>query len=156
MQYPEGMSTTELNDIFWFDFDHIAEVLGYDSEDDMDRKRSDAYIDDDDLIDYCADWFQSFLSDLCMKCKTPGDDQEDSQSLMISIAENLFDFEGDGPDGYYPEARWQQAYNYLAQQKEDNDIYCALFEDDRGEYETDGEIPSKEDFRELMMDQHGS
>ena len=29
--YPEGMSETELNDIFWFEDDLIAEWLGYDS-----------------------------------------------------------------------------------------------------------------------------
>lgn len=29
--YPEGISETDLNDIFWFEDDLIAEWLGYDS-----------------------------------------------------------------------------------------------------------------------------
>lgn len=29
--YPEGLSETEINDIFWFEEDFIAEVLGYQS-----------------------------------------------------------------------------------------------------------------------------
>jgi hypothetical protein len=156
MEYPDGMSDGELNDLFWFDFDHIAEMLGYDSEEDMDKKRAEGYIDDDELVDYCADWFQSFLSGLYAKCQLQGDEQEGAQALMENISENLFGLELDEPDEDYPEPRWKQAYDYLVQQTDDQDIYDALFEDDRGEYETDGEIPSKEDFRELMMDQHGS
>lgn len=27
--YPEGLTSTELNDIFWFDSDWIAEIVGY-------------------------------------------------------------------------------------------------------------------------------
>lgn len=30
--YPEGITDTQLNDIFWFDFDTLAEWLGYESE----------------------------------------------------------------------------------------------------------------------------
>ena len=26
--YPEGMEETQLNDLFWFDFDFIAEIIG--------------------------------------------------------------------------------------------------------------------------------
>ena len=33
--YPEGMSETELNDLFWFEDDLIAEWLGYDSFDEI-------------------------------------------------------------------------------------------------------------------------
>lgn len=29
--YPDGMSETEINDIFWFEEDTIADWLGYDS-----------------------------------------------------------------------------------------------------------------------------
>ena len=36
---PEGMSETELNDFFWFEDDFIANLLGYDSfEDIMNRQ----------------------------------------------------------------------------------------------------------------------
>jgi hypothetical protein len=29
MDYPEGMSDTQINDLFWFDEDYIATLLGY-------------------------------------------------------------------------------------------------------------------------------
>ena len=32
--YPEGMSETEINDLFWFDFDTIKEWLGITDEED--------------------------------------------------------------------------------------------------------------------------
>lgn len=36
--YPDGMTETELNDLFWFDDDFIAELLGYnDFEEIMNR-----------------------------------------------------------------------------------------------------------------------
>lgn len=33
--YPEGMSDTEINDLFWFDADTIAEWLGYENFDEI-------------------------------------------------------------------------------------------------------------------------
>lgn len=33
--YPDGMNDTELNDLFWFDEDTIAEWLGYGSFDEI-------------------------------------------------------------------------------------------------------------------------
>jgi hypothetical protein len=37
--YPEGMSETQINDIFWFEDDWIAETLGYnDFEEIMNRE----------------------------------------------------------------------------------------------------------------------
>lgn len=37
--YPEGMSETQINDIFWFEDDWIAEILGYnDFEEIMNRE----------------------------------------------------------------------------------------------------------------------
>ena len=38
--YPEGLSETELNDLFWFEDDMIAEWLGYDSFEDLISERS--------------------------------------------------------------------------------------------------------------------
>ena len=37
--YPEGIEDTQINDIFWFDFDFIAQTLGYDDEDDFYKER---------------------------------------------------------------------------------------------------------------------
>lgn len=38
--YPEGMTDTELNDIFWFETETIAQMLGYDNFDEI-RNRED-------------------------------------------------------------------------------------------------------------------
>lgn len=34
--YPEGMTDTEINDLFWFDFEYVCELAGleYDAEND--------------------------------------------------------------------------------------------------------------------------
>ena len=34
--YPDGMTDTEINDLFWFDFDYVCELIGleYDKEKD--------------------------------------------------------------------------------------------------------------------------
>lgn len=35
MLYPEGMTDTQVNDLFWFEEDFIASLLGYDSFDEL-------------------------------------------------------------------------------------------------------------------------
>lgn len=37
--YPDGMTETDVNDFFWFEDDTIAEILGYDSWEDLEEKR---------------------------------------------------------------------------------------------------------------------
>ena len=34
--YPDGMTDTEINDLFWFDFDYVCDLIGleYDAEND--------------------------------------------------------------------------------------------------------------------------
>ena len=32
---PNGLTATEINDLFWFDVDYIASVLGYENEDEL-------------------------------------------------------------------------------------------------------------------------
>ena len=34
--YPEGMTDTEINDLFWFDFEYVCDLIGleYDAEND--------------------------------------------------------------------------------------------------------------------------
>lgn len=39
--YPDGMSDTEINDIFWFEEDLIAEMLGYDDFEELMNDRED-------------------------------------------------------------------------------------------------------------------
>jgi hypothetical protein len=38
--YPDGMTETQLNDLFWFDTDVIAEWLGYDDFESLINERS--------------------------------------------------------------------------------------------------------------------
>lgn len=37
--YPEGLEDVQINDIFWFDFDFIAQLLGYDDEEEFRKER---------------------------------------------------------------------------------------------------------------------
>ena len=37
--YPEGLEDTQINDIFWFDFDFIAQLLGYEDEEEFRKER---------------------------------------------------------------------------------------------------------------------
>lgn len=43
--YPEGVTETTLNDMFWFESDFIANLLGYDSWEEYENKDND---DDED------------------------------------------------------------------------------------------------------------
>lgn len=36
--YPDGIEETELNDLFRFDIDEVAKILGYDDFDDLKRR----------------------------------------------------------------------------------------------------------------------
>lgn len=51
--YPDGTEDSTLNDLFWFDFDSIAEWLGYKDEEDMDLKRDPHY--EPAECDYCGE-----------------------------------------------------------------------------------------------------
>lgn len=37
--YPDGMDETELNDLFWFEFDFVAQLLGYTDEEEFNEQR---------------------------------------------------------------------------------------------------------------------
>lgn len=39
-EYPEGMDETQINDIFWFDFDWVAQMIGYEDEEDFYNQRN--------------------------------------------------------------------------------------------------------------------
>jgi hypothetical protein len=154
--YPDGMSSTQLNDLFWFDFDMIAQFLGYDSESDMDFKRDPNYIEDDYLEDYVVDWFKKFLDDLYVKC-TSGDEkhQNDARWNLRSIAENLFGLENEYKENDDDNKwLWCDYYKRLMEYiKPENcsDIFETLFDDDNGYIELDGVIPKKNDFRKQIM-----
>lgn len=47
----EGWTDTDINDFFWFDFDTLAQHLGYENEEDFDRKRDPDYVDAEDIVE---------------------------------------------------------------------------------------------------------
>lgn len=154
MLYPDGMDSTTINDLFWFEFDWIVKFLGYENEADFDRKRDPFFVDDDELEDYVEEWFRKFL------VKPTSHKNVD---FIVNIYENLFDgdwrelaetpSENEETEGdVIPMWAGRRAYKYLMGVGA-TELMESLFDDDRGEYETDGEIPSKENFRELIMDQ---
>ena len=79
--YPDGMTDDELNDLFWFDFDTIAQWLGYKSEqhyfcgaakdsDEMyDVLKEHGYTDlnDDALVEWCEEeWEPNWTEEKCL------------------------------------------------------------------------------------------
>ncbi len=141
----ETWTDTAINDFFWFEFDILAQHLGYKDEADFDRQHDPNYIDDDVLMDYCDEWFHTFIDEL----KNKGD--EESYNLLGSIAYECFDYYSeveDNPD--YGEDN----YDFLSEIHDNQAIFDSLFVDDAGEIATDGVIPSLEDFRSLIMAQN--
>ena len=49
--YPDGTDETTINDIFWFEDDWIAGILGYDSWEDLLKKRDPDYVDPEERKD---------------------------------------------------------------------------------------------------------
>lgn len=135
----DGWTATTINDMFWFEFDTLAQHLGYKDEEDFDRHHDPDYIDDDELKGKIDNWFQKFL------------DKAKDEELIINIAVNLFDYDGELDGGSPYSNDFFNCINFLRHQHDEDALYEALFEDDRGEYETDGVIPTWEDFRDDMM-----
>ena len=46
--YPDGCDETTINDIFWFEEDWIAQMLGYNDWEDLQKKRDPEYVDPDE------------------------------------------------------------------------------------------------------------
>lgn len=151
--YPDGMEDTQINDWFWFEFDTIAQMLGYESEEDMERKRDPYYVDDDDLENYVESWFKEFMTKL---------KNEHKWKEIISVYENLFyGYEevaeeeyrekSEDPNKFTVAKYAKTAYDIIIREIPENDLMELLFEDDNGEYQTDGIIPNKEKFRDEII-----
>lgn len=150
--YPEGMTDTEINDFFWFDFDTIVQYLGYDNEEDFDRKHDPNYIDDDELEDYVEDWFYDFLDVVKDNEGTDalifiydeifGEDIEDlcNNDEERTVLKNLED---------YPQWLGERAYKFMVSINSDT-LMSELFEDDKG-HDILKNFPTKEQFRDEMM-----
>lgn len=101
--YPDGMTDTQLNDIFWFDFDSLAQACGYENEehyfygaakdeDEMSELLREHFPDaDEDAVDEwcnnewdknrtkgtCFEQFESWYAQYC-EDNEDADDGEDS------------------------------------------------------------------------------
>jgi len=75
--FPEGMTDVEVNDMFWFDFDTIAQWLGYEDE-----AHFDANVREDD-VDEAEEWLDS-LSD------------EDEMVTIADLDINRISYDEDG------------------------------------------------------------
>lgn len=139
----EGWTDTDINDMFWFEFDTLAQYLGYKDEEDFDRKRDPNYIDDDDLVDYCDEWFHEIIDGL----KAQGD--EKSYNLLGDIAYECFDYYSEVEEN--PEYG-EDNYDFLSEIHDNQTIFDALFTDNIGNTVACEVIPTLEDFRDEIMD----
>lgn len=150
----DGWTDTAINNMFWFEFDTLAQHLGYNNEEDFDLQHDSNYLDDDQLEEFVEEWFADFLQGVKEKKGTDG---------IIYLYENCFG--GDYMDFAAPE-EFEEAYNaenypdwigervYAHLLKETaSSLMEALFEDDNG-HENLTDFPTKEQFRQKMMCKH--
>ena len=146
--YPDGIDETELNDIFWFDFDKIAQMLGYDDEEDFDKKRSPDYyeLSDEEFADYADIWLKDVLVKRQEDCEFLG-------SLLKSF--DLYDCY----DDCYPDDAeyWQngpQMADFILKSWEngDIDVVACLFDEDNLGHTENELIPTTEEMREMAIE----
>lgn len=145
--YPDGMSETEINDFFWFDFDTIAQHLGYENEEDFDQKHDPNYVEDDDLKTFGLEFFEKFV-------KKTFDDKDWDRLVQLA---DLFGVEYSYPeeDGaeYPDEEELDSIYDELYLEKDEGDVYDTLFSDNQGNFEFDGDFPTWEELRIIKMNE---
>lgn len=150
----EGWTDGAINDMFWFDFDTLAQHLGYKDEEDFDRQHDPDYLDDDQLEEYIKDWFINFIQ----KVKA-----DEGYNGIIYLYENCFggdymdfaaleEFEEAYNSVDYPDWLGERVYAHLLKEAPSN-LMEALFEDDNG-HENLTDFPTKEQFRKEMMNKH--
>ena len=148
----QGWTDTAINDMFWFEFDTLAQHLGYDDEEDFDRKHDPNFINDDELEDYIKDWFSDFLDTV--------KENEGTEGLMF-ILDEIFgedylelcetpEQKQDAADSdHYPDWLGELAYKCMAEYDASTLMY-SLFYDDCGHDRLEN-FPTKEQFRSEMM-----
>lgn len=140
--YPDGMTDTEINDFFWFEFDAIAEHLGYEDEEDFDRKRDPDYIDDDELEDCVEDWWANYIEGVL--------DSDGEEGLEYIIEEIFGDDLEDIEEEFPQNMEHSSAYRYLTEKWDSSDLMEYLFNDDTGSDLLD-DFPTKEELRSQLM-----
>lgn len=140
--YPEGIEGGRLNDIFWFDFDTIAQWLGYKDEEDFDRQRTPDYIDDDELASHIYDWWKAYVDQVR---------SADGEDDLVFICEEVFGEDMDDVVEEWPaDFSNSSAYRCLTEKYDEDELMDYLFEDDRGS-ELLERFPTKEGFRDEIM-----
>ncbi len=151
----DGWTDTAINDMFWFDFDTLAQHLGYKDEEDFDRHHDPNYLDDDQLEEYIKDWFANFIKNV---------KNNEGYNGIIYLYENCFN--GDYLDfadtdeevneasvaNEYPDWIGERCFTHLLS-VEASELMEALFEDDNG-HENLINFPTKEQFRDEIMLSH--
>lgn len=99
--YPDGIDETQLNDIFWFDFDWIAQILGYENEEDFDRKRDPDYVEPEERKEWITDQVAAQLeekypdyydsSDVEKCLDYDWDEDSDDEGMVANIVKQLTD-----------------------------------------------------------------
>lgn len=88
--FPDGVEDGKFNDFFWFEFDTIAQWLGYKDEEDMDMKRDPHY--EPAECDHCSEEY-----DFTGACYSPitkghyccGDCQEEAEAEFFEEHEDM-------------------------------------------------------------------
>ena len=62
MEPADGWSDTAINDFFWFEFDTIAQWLGYKDEEHLEKNVSD------EVIEQAEEWFETIAGDRASLC----------------------------------------------------------------------------------------
>lgn len=151
----DGWTDSGINDMFWFEFDTLAQHLGYKNEEDFDLQHDPNYLDDNDLKEFVEEWFDDFLQGIKDREGTDG---------IVCLYENCFsgdymDFaltdeeKEEAEEAFdYPDWIGERIYTHLLTVNA-TDLMKALFEDDNG-HENLTDFPTKEQFRKEMMCKH--
>lgn len=108
--YPDGMSDTMVNDFFWFEFDTIAQWLGYENEEDFDRKRDPDYVDPDErkesirervidaVVDEIPDVYEDDLDDWLDDNWDEDSNDDEAVTELIGYVRDLYNENEDSED----------------------------------------------------------
>lgn len=148
----EGWTDGDINDMFWFEFDTLAQHLGYEDEEDFGLKHDPYYLDDDELVDYVKDWFYPILQDIKTREGTDGLVYLYENCFIgdyLDFAENDEEYENAENSEEYPDWIGERIYRFFLN-IDASELMEALFEDDNG-YNILENFPTKEQFRKEMM-----
>lgn len=141
----EGWTDGAINDFFWFEFDTLAQHLGYKDEEDFDMHHDPNFVDDDELSEYADKWFREFV-----------EKYHDDYELLESIADQFGVGQTDEEWEMYEEN--DSVADYVIRCYENND-FCLmeyLFdEDDSGHEYVDDRIPTTMQLRKWAMAEKG-